>query len=55
MYKACDVRNPSLRVGMTPEQMWRDHVRLTMSVLSDAGVDSNQFGDRLSRKLSVVG
>jgi hypothetical protein len=34
-----------MRSGMSPSQLWRDYVRMTMAVFKEAGVASNQYGD----------
>jgi hypothetical protein len=51
MSRACDVRNPNMRGGMSPAQIWRDYVRVTVQLFKDSGIESNQYGDGMARKL----
>ncbi len=40
-----------MREGMSSAQIWRDHVQKVMEVFRESGIESNQYGDGLARKL----
>jgi hypothetical protein len=40
-----------MREGMSSAQIWRDYVRVTVQLFKDSGIESNQYGDGLTRKL----
>lgn len=49
MHRYLDIRNPDLRKGQSPAQLWKGHVQATLKVLQAVGIDTNQYIDQLAK------
>lgn len=47
MHKVCDIRNPNLRAGLSPRDLWVSYAR-DLSVLMDRAVGEGSFDNRNS-------
>jgi len=48
MHKVCDIRNPNLRAGLTPRDLWVSYAR-DLSLLMDRAVGDGSYVNRISQ------